>query len=537
MAIENEKVNIIEAFTNSSEGENNKFEDNIYQNSSSVLFKDENIDDYHKNIFAILIMILDNSLAIGKIDGLEQDIKDVLERYNRSSCNSKTVNMKLQQAQYVLMCKYLEAKNFEKAKTLCEKFDETMVDYICERVKLEIPNVVEYGNYYAAMLKIDISERINVDVNSLKFWEGILNIEKPAMNYRLPKEWQPERMGLIVKQDGAIRLSRNYTSRFGFVKVFKIRYDPKSDKNKMNLGDVQKLREYLSRPKVIRHIRIIFDEGIENVYLDLNNVNVLCDYSIKLPSTARSFGGSLFTNNMNISFVDMSNTQIERIDENSFVNSNIKKIKMPEALKVIGSNAFANCKELKKVDLSYSNIEHINKNAFYNSGIKKIKLASNLSSVDLEAFSGCEYLTNIDLSLTQIENVESGIVSKSGIKKIRLPDNIREINFGAFSDCKNLKVVDLSNTQLKRIGAYAFFNSNVEKIILPSTVETVEYEAFARCKNLRKVDFSKTKLKKVAPYAFYNSSVDEVKIPERIIDISENSFLGCKNVKEVKNRI
>ena len=530
-----DNINIIEAFDDDVKtDDSNVLSDNIFENNNSKLFQDENIDDYHKNIFAILIMILNSSLANGSIEKLENDIKEVKERYNRSDCISKAVTMKLQEAQYILMCKYLENKNLEKAKTLCEKFDEKMEDYIVDRVKLSIPNVVEFDNYYAAMLKVDISQRMNMEVTSLKFWEGILNIEKPEMNYRLPKEWQPDKTGLIVKQNMTLGISQNLL--FGFVKVFKIRYDPKSDRNKMNLSDIQKLREYLIKPRVTRHIRIVFEEGIENVYLDLANVNVLCDFSIKLPSTARYIGGTLFTKSSNISFVDMSLSQIEKIDDNTFINSNLKKIKMPENIKIIGSNAFANCKNLKKVDLSNSNIEHINRNAFYNSGIKKIRLSNNLSFVDLEAFSNCKNLKEIDFSLTQIEDINSGIVAESGVTKVKLPSDVKEISFGAFSDCKNLRVIDLSNTKLKKIGAYAFFNSNIENIILPESIEVIEYEAFANCENLKKIDLSNTKLKKVAPYAFYNSGIKEIKIPDRIIIAEENSFAGCKNVKKIKKK-
>ena len=509
-------------------------EDNIYNNKNSKLFDGEELDDYHKNMFAMLIKVLDASIQKDSTERLEIDLADVKVRYNKCNVFSNAVTSKIQEASYILMCKYLETNNIEKAKDFCENFDSDMEEYIVNRIRMDIPNVVEYENYYAAMLKIDISERVNIEVNSLKFWEGILNIEKPALNYRLPIEWQPDTTSLVVKPKGFLGLYRNSYNYFGFIKVFKIRYSPRSAKNKMNLSDVQKLREYLIKPRVTKHIRIIFEEGIENVYLDLENVNMFCDFSVKLPSTAKTIGGNLFRENVNISKVDLSNTKIEVIDDYTFSNSSLKKIKVPMNLRIIGSSAFANCRDLKKLDFSGTNLEYINRNAFYNSGIKKIKLSDRLSSIELEAFGKCENLKKLDLSSTSITKIDSGFLANSGLKKIKLPEEVSTIDFGAFSDCKDLLELDLSNTNIKKIGAYAFYNSNIESVKLPKTVESIDYQAFAKCSNLRKLDFSKTRLKNISAYAFYNSGITELKMPKEKVEVDEVAFKKCYNLKNIK---
>lgn len=536
MVVENDEIKISTAFTDAN------IEQSRYAPSSKekeelsntlTALEQEPLDDYYKNIFSLLIKMLDMSLKIDNMERLETDLQDVKLRYSKCEYSSKAVNMKIQEVQYVLMCKYLATKNLEKARTFCEQFDENMEEYIVNRIKIGIPNVVESNNFYAALLKVDIAERINLEVRSLKFWEGILNIESPASNYRLPKEWQPNNKSLMVRNNSFMGLSRSSYSYFGFLKIFKIRYDPKSQKNKMNLGDVQKLKEYLIRPRVTKNIRIIFEEGIENVVLDLNNVNVLCTFSIILPSTAKTIGGNLFKNNVNVSSVDLSNTKIQLIGDDTFVNSNIKKIKMPKCLKYIGNNAFANCNELRKLDLSNTNIEIINRSAFYNSGIQKLKLSEDLSTIDLEALSNCKNLSYLDLSKTSMDKLDAGFLASSGVSRVKLPDDIHEMDFGAFSDCKNLKEIDLSNTKIKRIGAYAFFNSSIENIKLPNTIESIEYEAFGKCSKLKKIDFSSTNLTKVAPYAFYNSGVNEVKLPETVKEVSSTSFSNCNHLKKI----
>ncbi len=530
MEKDNEDIIIKEEFNKQSEKPETIDEEREQNKNSQVV--DDNSDDYHKNMFAMLVKVLDACIEKNSIERLEIDIADVKTRYEKCGAYSRDVSMKIQEASYILMCKYLETKNIEKAKDFCENFDSDMEDYIVQRVKLDVPNVVEFENYYAAMLKIDISEKVNIDVNSLKFWEGILNIEKPASNYRLPIEWQPDTTSLVVKPKGFMGIYRSSYNYFGFVKVFKIRYSPRSSKNKMNLSDIQKLREYLIRPRVTRHIRIIFEEGIENVYLDLENVNMFCEFSVKLPSTAKSLGGNLFRGNVNISKVDLSNTKIEVIGDNTFSNSNLRKIKVPYSLKLIGNGAFQNCQYLKKLDLRDTEVQYISKGAFSNSGIKKIRLSSSLKAAELETFADCQNLKKVDLSDTDITKIDAGMLSNSSIEKIILPKNIETINFGAFSDCKDLKEIDLSHTKIKKIGAYAFFNSNVETVILPKTVKTIEYQAFAKCNNLKKLDLSHTKLEKIAAYAFYNSGIKEVKLPNTEVQVDEKAFSSCKNLKK-----
>jgi len=501
-------------------------------NEEETLFKGENLDDYYKNVYSILIKMLDTGLHQRSLTKLRKDIAEVKDKYEKCGIESHTVVMKIQEASYVLMCRYLESKNIEKAKDFCDSFDNNMEEYIYTKIKKDVPIVIEHNNYYAAMSKIDITEQVNVDVKSIKFWEGIVNIEKPANKYRLPNEWQPLD-SFEVQSSSLPGISITSYNYFGLVKVFKIHYDPRSENNKMNQKDLQKLKEYLVRPKVTKNIRIVFDEGIENVYLDLDNVNILCEFSVKLPSTAKTFGGNLFKGSVNISNVDLSNTQVETIDEEAFKDSKVKKIRMPSTLRGIGSNAFNNCTELRELDFAGTDLKVINRNAFTNSGIRRIRLSNELSTVHLEAFSNCKELKMLDLSETKITKIDSGLLTKSGIEKVKLPSSINYIGFGAFSDCKNLKDVDLYNTKIKRFGPYAFCNSSIESIKLPRSLEEVEYEAFARCPNLKKLDFAKTNINNVGAYAFFGSGLQDVKFPQYNFDIDDTAFYKCNFLKKV----
>ncbi len=515
---ENVELNIIENFE-STENDN--------ENKKSQILEE---DVYYKNVFSLLIQILDDNIQSGKVNKMEKALNDVEERYEKCEKKSEAVVMKIQETKYLLMCKYLENKAYEKATHFCNKFDKDMEDYIFNRVKLDIPNVVVHGNYYAAMVKVDISERVNINVKSLKFWEGILNVEKPELNYRLPAYWQPQN-GMLLKENNILGIPITSFSYFGFLKVFKIHYDPQSELNNMNLLDIQRLKEYLNRNKVIKNIRIVFEEGIEDVYVDLDSINMFCNISVKLPSTAKTIGGNLFKGNVNISYVDMRKTQIEEIGENTFLNSNLEDIKFPYCLKLIGTNAFANCKNLRKVNLKNTSVRRINRHAFYGAGLKKIKFNSDVGTIELEAFGNCKDLRKLDLSNTGMTRIDSGILEDSGVTKIRLPKKLREIDLCAFSNCKELNEIDLSKTRINNIGPYAFFNSNVSIVRLPNTIKKIGYEAFAKCDNLKKLDLSKTELDTIEGYAFYCSGIKDVKFPKEIKNISETAFKDCEGFK------
>jgi Leucine-rich repeat (LRR) protein len=487
-----------------------------------------NLDTYHQSLFNVMIDLLDNSIQKDTITDIEDGLKEVKRRYENTELKDDEVTNKIREAEYKLMCMYLERNLIEKANNLCSSFDKSMEDYVKSRVKPNTPNLVEHNNFYSALLKVEISEGRNIDVSSIKFWEGILNVEKPELNYRLPYEWQPASQSLIVKPKHYLGHTITSINCLGFFKYFKIHYDPRSEMNHMNMEDIQKLREYLIRPKVVKEIRLTFEEGIEDIFLDLENVNRFCEFYIKLPSTAKSFGGNLFRCNANIVSLDLSKTKIEIISKEALKDSSIVYFKAPLHLTKIGNHAFANCKNLKKLDFSKTSLRFISRNAFYNSGIKNIRLSNDVSNIDIEAFSECKNLKRLDLSNTKLARLSSGFLANSAVEEIRLPSRVDELEFGVFSDCKKLEEVDLRNTNVRLIGSYAFFNSSIKRVRVPNTLEKIDYEAFAKCSNLTKMDLSQTAINKIGAYAFYESGLKDVKLPNDKVDINEHAVTDCK---------
>jgi Leucine-rich repeat (LRR) protein len=479
-------------------------------------------------ICKLLIDILDSGIEFGFIDRLELDIKQTKAKYNETDETSKEFEDKLQEASYVLMCLYLKDNQIEKAKSFCESFDSRMEEYIFNRIRPSYPVIIENDNYYCAMLKVEIAEKRNINVNDIKFWEGIYNIEYPESNYRLPEQWQPEIKSLVAKENSFVVMARN----FSFVKTYKIRYDASSDRYKMNLFDIQKLKEYLIYKKNVHNIRIAFEEGIEDVIFDLD-IKCNCKFFVKLPTTARRIGGSLFNNNSNIDVVDISESRIEKIEEGTFENSSIRMIKLPQCLYSIGKNAFLGCKFMEKINLSNTSIKFLKQGCFRKSGIKDISFPSSLRVIEVEAFSECKNLKSLDLSKTELSLLNAGLISESGLSKIKLGENVRGIGFDVFSECNGLKKVDLSATSVEKIGPYAFYNANIRKIKFPNELKEIDYEAFSGCYNLETLDLSKTNIERIAGYAFYNSGIKKVKFPKTLKYLSEDAFYGCKNLKKL----
>ncbi len=479
-------------------------------------------------ICKLLIDMLNSSIEFGFSDRLELDIKQTREKYNELEEKSEEFETKFQEASYVLMCLYLKEGQIEKAKTLCSTFDDKMEQYIYDRIRPSYPVIIEHDNYYCAMLKMDIAERRNIEVNSLKFWEGIYNIENPSSNYSLPEQWQPEVKSLVVKDNGFL----SFTKKLGFTRIHIIRYDPSSERHKMNHYDIQKFKEYLIFKKSVKNVRLVFEEGIEDVIFDLD-VMTNCKFFVKLPSSARRIGGNLFKNNSNIDIVDLSESKIEKLDERTFEKSSVRMVKFPKCINSIGKNAFMGCQYIEKVDLSSTSLNHLKQGCFKNSGIREILLPNSLRVIDVEAFSECKNLKTLDLSNTRLSLLNAGLISDSGLTKIKLGENVKGIGFDVFSECDALKRIDLSTTSIEKIGAYAFYNTNIQKIKLPPELKEIDYEAFSGCHNLDVLDLSKTNVERIAGYAFYNCGIREVKLPKSLKYLSEDAFCGCKNLKKL----
>lgn len=143
---------------------------------------------------------------------------------------------------------------------------------------------------------------------------------------------------------------------------------------------------------------------------------------ITVPSEVVTMEDGVFYGLKGVTKVDMSDTQIKVIENNSFRGcSSLQDVSLPGNITSIGQYAFFRCTALKNVDLQ--NCEKLNK-------------------IDVSAFFGCSSLKRIELpkSMKQIGMLA---FSKSGLEQVYVPATESRLKVGsnAFYECNSLKEV------------------------------------------------------------------------------------------------
>lgn len=111
------------------------------------------------------------------------------------------------------------------------------------------------------------------------------------------------------------------------------------------------------------------------------------------------------------------------------------------------------------VDLSDTDVEKIDTNAFTDSALSEITLSDEVEFYGSYAFMGCENLESISIPKNP-DFMGTMVFAGSGISDVDLGDT-EELGSYAFFNCMNLEEIDLKN--VKKIGSYAF--SSCENLI------------------------------------------------------------------------
>ena len=195
------------------------------------------------------------------------------------------------------------------------------------------------------------------------------------------------------------------------------------------------------------------------------------------------------------------------IDQNAFMESDIKSVKIGSNIKTVGNDAFQSCKNLKTVEICEgvrsigntafldceklesviipSTLEKIGDAPFLHTKLKDIDFSNNgyfiiengviynkdktelvmaLSSADLSSFVCPETVTSIK-SLAFSDHKE--------LKSFKLNDGIKIINPGVFNNCTSLSEISVPKTVVS-VSGFAFGNSGLKKIYIPA--ETSKFE-------------------------------------------------------------
>ena len=187
--------------------------------------------------------------------------------------------------------------------------------------------------------------------------------------------------------------------------------------------------------------------------------------SVIFPTTLTTLKTNAFDGCNGLEKIDLSNTQIEAIENYSFRNcSNLAEVKAPNTLKSIGAASFANCKNLLKIDLSKTQVTYIGQYAFsYCMNLKEAILPENLTGLDSFAFWHCEKMEKVNIG--RITSVRPYCFQYcTSLKNIEIPDSVTYISERSFQCC-----------------------SSLEKLIIPSSVTSINFEAFASCEKIQEI--------------------------------------------------
>ena len=228
--------------------------------------------------------------------------------------------------------------------------------------------------------------------------------------------------------------------------------------------------------------------------------------SYSVPHNVKTIGVAAFayTKEDNI---DLSN--IIRIEDYAFINSNVKSVIIPDTTTNLGMFAFSSSFNLSNVIIG-KKLNSISAYAFNNClNLQDIIIPNNIISIDNNAFEGSN-LSNISFeSNSKLLSIDDNAFARTSIKRINIPktvvsignnafyytpflaelsfedgSNLYEIGSNAFAKTYDLTVINFPSN-LAIIGDYAFAESSLsESITLPNNLEKLGVGVFASCDNL-----------------------------------------------------
>ncbi|MBQ8996171.1 MAG: leucine-rich repeat protein [Oscillospiraceae bacterium] len=141
--------------------------------------------------------------------------------------------------------------------------------------------------------------------------------------------------------------------------------------------------------------------------------------SVKLPSTLQEIRSYAFSNCEKLKDIDFTSLT---------------------ELKTIRKSAFSYCRSFRSIDLSNTQVETIEETAFngcydYNlkEGVTEVKFPSTLKTIGKEAFYYCPYLETADLSQTQVTQIGASAFSSTLLKDVTLPETLTSLGANAFN--------------------------------------------------------------------------------------------------------
>ena len=207
----------------------------------------------------------------------------------------------------------------------------------------------------------------------------------------------------------------------------------------------------------------------------------------------------------------------------------------------IGIGMFSGCRSLEELDLPKS-IDRISDQAFMNSGLKKIAIPDNVMYIGDDAFYWCENLTSVTLpeelqtigqrafwncgSLSSLElpdkvtSIGADAFANTGLATLNMPNSVEAIGERLFSGCTKLVSVTLSES-LQVLPEAMFDGCALETLTIPEGVVQIN-NAFSFVTSLKSLYF----LSQNPPVGTFNICEETiVYVPKGRVEAYKSQFM------------
>ena len=190
--------------------------------------------------------------------------------------------------------------------------------------------------------------------------------------------------------------------------------------------------------------------------------------NIVMPSTVEKIYDYVFQDCTSLSNVTFNNSYTV-LGGHVFKNCPLAAVTFPKTLGSIGEYAFESTK-LETVDLSNTQIKKLDKGSFYNcQQLKDVKLPTALTDIGEKAFNKSAIASITFPSFLQ--KIDAWAFQDTQLTNVVIPTNTGHIGDGAFSDNANLKTVVVNGSECY-LAVFAFANcDNLKDVYITSDKE------------------------------------------------------------------
>lgn len=212
-----------------------------------------------------------------------------------------------------------------------------------------------------------------------------------------------------------------------------------------------------------------------------------------------------------------------------FENEELTEYSIHESVTEIGFSAFANAKNLKHIKFP-SNLKKIGDSSFMNTDLVDLTIPAALKEIGIKAFSGCTKLKKIVIPEGVTSIGASAFADCTSLEEVYLPNSLTTLEPQLFLNCKNLKKIHLPN-DITSLPDEFFKGCEKLDVELSESIKSLGQGVFNGCKNLTKYP---NHVENVSPYTFKGCKrITSANISENITNLPDHLFDTCVNLSEV----